>query len=102
MRLQGVDAEGASPSSAAPGPQLQGAWGSGTIASRLAQAQKGEGFRMHRCLPGIHHALHADVPAGAGLRTKIRLRKYPELMVQPQFLLLRWAKMQQHRALPGM
>ena len=45
--MQGVGAEGGSPLSAALAPQLKGAWGSGSIASRLAQVQKGE--RSHTC-----------------------------------------------------
>ena len=46
-----MDAEGGSPSSAALGPQLKGAWGSGSIASRLAQVQKGE--RPRTCSSGL-------------------------------------------------
>ena len=66
MALQGVDAEGGSPSSAAPGPQLKGAWGSGSIASRLAQVQKGEHRRMHHRLACPGDAPHADPSAHAG------------------------------------
>lgn len=35
-------------SSALPLPQLKGAWGSGSIASRLAQAQNGREDVVHR------------------------------------------------------
>lgn len=67
--LQGVDAEGASPSSAAAGLQLQGVWGSGSIASRLAQVQKGERpASMLSCRPGTLHARHWSQVSFARMR----------------------------------
>ena len=73
--LQGLDAEGGSASSAAPAPQLKGAWGSGSIASRLAQVQKGERplyapttCSICRCSPiDPVHPQHADTLGHAGL-----------------------------------
>ena len=73
--LQGLDAEGGSASSAAPAPQLKGAWGSGSIASRLAQVQKGErplyaptACSICRCSPiDPVHPQHADTLGHAGL-----------------------------------